>query len=89
MKTNKGNSEVKTPYDKGVDVHEFVRPGKSYRIYFGKGNVNNKLIHVRAIVDNTHAVYRSWLRHKGYWGYDVECLYYLGLLLKDGHLLMA
>lgn len=62
-----------------------VIPGLSYQIYYSDGNINNKKIHVRAIVDEDRVVYRSWSKRKG-WVYSVESLYYFELLKNDGHL---
>lgn len=49
-----------------------VEAGKTYRIFYNHGNVNNQLIHVRAIVDINWVVYRTWSRRKMTWRYRVE-----------------
>ncbi len=56
--------------------------GSKYRIYFGPGNLNNKTIHVLAIVDNDQIVYKHWLKHKSRWHYTVESEYLLYLFIE-------
>ncbi len=70
----------------GNRAKEFLKVGHTYRIDYGKGNLNNKRIHVRAFVDGWQVVHRQWLRRKGYWYYKVDNLYAMGLDLKMGHL---
>lgn len=53
------------------DLPTWVKPGVSFRIVFGKGNINNKRYHVRGIVDG-QAVLRSWNNYKRRWIYIVE-----------------
>lgn len=58
-----------------------ITAGKSFRIYYGEGNVNNRTIHIRAIVDD-QVVYRFWVRSKRRWQYEVESTYGLSLQIK-------
>ncbi len=50
---------------------DLLRPGQTLRIYYGPANINNKRLHVRAIVDGEIVVYRVWSRRHG-WIYQVE-----------------
>lgn len=43
--------------------------GDTFRLNYGKGNRANKLIHIRAIVDDEYIVYRYWWR--GDWVYEM------------------
>ena len=49
-----------------------IKPGSTYRLYYGANNRNNKLIHVRAIVDGDQIVCRTWSKGKKRWNYYVE-----------------
>jgi len=49
-----------------------LKVGKKYKIYWGKSNINNAVIHVRALVDHEYVVYKKWLKHKQRWVYAVE-----------------
>ncbi len=49
-----------------------IKPGEKYRLFYDKGNPNNELVHIRAIVDEEYVVVRYWLRRKRRWCYRVE-----------------
>ena len=57
--------------------------GKCYKLSYGKNDWNNKLIHVRAIVDEDWFVYRWWSRHKKRWRYTIEINYMFKLWQRD------
>jgi hypothetical protein len=59
-----------------------IKIGSKYRIFFSPGNLNNKVIHVLAIVDDDQIVYKYWLKHKNRWYYTVEDEYFLNLLIE-------
>jgi len=63
-----------------------VNVGDVWRINFGKGNPNNAVIHIRAIVDEDYAVWRVYNRHKKRWDYEIKHNYTLCLLDSDGFL---
>lgn len=44
--------------------------GDSFRLFYGEDNPFNKLIHVRAVVDDSHVVYRYWQDFR--WVYVME-----------------
>ncbi len=46
--------------------------GKKYRIFYGEGNRNNKVVHIRAIIDNDYFVFRQWFYSKRRWEYFIE-----------------
>lgn len=51
-------------------------PGDSVRFFYSEGNPNNRLIHIRSIVDGEWIVFRVWSRRKRMWRYQVEHWYY-------------
>jgi len=67
-----------------VQLQEMLVPGKKLRIFYNKGNINNKVVHVRAIVDDDKVVCRWWHKHQGRWVYDVLDLYKLWLMYDLG-----
>ena len=75
--------------DHWFSVKRLIMPGAKLRIDYGEGNLNNKLIHIRAILDDHYIVYRYWLKHKKRWDYVVEWDYWFFLLVKDGNIVKA
>ena len=70
----------------GATMAEKMQPGTKWRLDFGEGNPNNKLIHVIAIVDEQEIVYKTWWKHKQVWHYAVESAYTFWLCYIDGAL---
>lgn len=70
-----------------VKLPEPVKPGASLWIYYNEGNINNRKIHVRAIVDERQVVFRWWSPGRRRWVYKIEDVYYFYTLGKDGFLL--
>ena len=68
------------------DLNAMLQPGKKLRIFFFEGNVNNREIEIRGIVDNL-VVYRFWLRSKGRWVHVIEDPYLFWSYWKNGNLL--
>lgn len=66
---------------------EFIEPqvGQSWKIFFNKDNPNNKLIHIRGIVDD-EIVFRSWSTRKQYWFYYVESILFFLHYQKAGYM---
>jgi hypothetical protein len=54
--------------------------------YYGEGNINNKVIHVRSIVDGNQIVFKTWFKHKKMWSYQINHLYYFEFLIKNNHI---
>ena len=79
------NSEVSVE----LGVRQLLQKGRKLKIYWGEKNMNNKTIHIRAIVDDDIVVYKFWLKRKKYWTYKTDNFYYFGLLYKDGILKVA
>lgn len=46
--------------------------GDSFRLFYNAGNMHNRVIHVRAIVDDEYIVLRYWSKRRGYWIYQLE-----------------
>jgi len=60
-----------------------LKVGGTYQLTFGgEGNLNNKRIHIRAILDG-QVVYRHWSKRKQNWYYAIEGLYYFSLLFQN------
>lgn len=71
-------------YDKKGKLPDYVRPGATLRWFWGEGHPNNKVVHIRAIVDDEQVVYRWWSARKG-WVYQIESAYWFWLLDEKGH----
>ena len=65
-----------------------IEAGKSYRIFFNPDNINNKKIHIRAIIDDTQIVYKYWSRSRG-WVYQMEHKYYFENLIRNNYITNA
>ena len=52
-------------------LDDLLQPGQSFHIFYYKGNPNNRLVHVRGIVDD-QIVTRSWGYHRCRWLYGVD-----------------
>jgi len=57
-----------------------MQPGTSWR------TKQHGRIHVLAVVDREHIVYKTWWKHKQHWHYAVEWVYGFYLHDKDGRL---
>ena len=68
------------------DLDELIKPGSKLYIDYGEGNRNNRLIHIRAIVDDEWVVSRRWLKHKRRWHYEVEDIFWYEMLHENGRL---
>lgn len=53
------------------------------RVFYNEGNVNNKLLHIRGIVDGQYIV-RWWSRRRQRWMYKVEHPIYFEVGFKSG-----
>ena len=54
-------------------IRSKVKVGDTYHIDYG--NQNDRIIHIRAIVDRQYVI-RSWNRHRLGWSYDIVPWYY-------------
>ena len=50
--------------------------GYKYRIFYYKNNPNNKIIHIRQIVDDNQVVYMWWSKTKRRWIYEIDTKYF-------------
>ena len=66
-------------------LDEMLQVGNKLRLDYGADNPNNRVIHVRGLVDD-YCVYRYWIKRKAYWGYKLEAIFYLDLAYDGGHL---
>lgn len=62
-----------------------LKIGHKYKIFYSEGNLNNKTIHIRGIVDGQYVVCK-WRKTKKYYRYFVESPYYFYYLLNDNHI---
>ena len=70
-------------------LKELLQPGKKIRLYFCKDNVNNAILHVRAIIDDEYVVVRIWSHRKRRWIYKIDWFYIYELYLNDKYLQAA
>lgn len=63
-----------------------IGPGDEIRVYFNEGNINNKLLHVRAIVDGEWVVTKTWQKRRKRWHYAVEHAVYFEHFAEHGHM---
>jgi len=59
------------------------KKGEKWKLYFNENNINNKLIHIRGIIDDVYIVTRSWSTYKNRWIYDINHKVYFDILKKD------
>lgn len=48
-----------------------LEPGSKVRVFYGKGNLNNELRHIRVTVDEDMIVYCTWWKHHRRWNYKI------------------
>jgi hypothetical protein len=60
--------------------------GHKYQIYFTPNNINNKTVHILAIVDDDMIVFKYWLEGKQRWVYLVEWIGLFDLYEKNGNI---
>ncbi len=68
------------------ELLDLLEPGTKVRVVYQKGNINNQVRHIRAIVDEVQVVYRTWSYTRKSWNYHVDWMYAFQLLWKDGYL---
>ena len=66
------------------NLMERLRPGAKVRVFYGEGNINNELRHIRAVVDDGWIVYKVWWKHHRRWHYAVADIYDFHLGFKYG-----
>lgn len=62
-----------------------IKPNTKFRIYYSANHCMNKIIHIRAAVDEKYIVCRAYSKSKG-WRYWTEWIYYFELLIEHKHL---
>jgi len=72
-----------------TDLDTMLQPGNKIRLFYDKGNPNNNLMHIRAIVDDDQIVYRWWSRRKQNWRYVIVWRYMFELWHKDNNLTLV
>jgi hypothetical protein len=71
--------------EKTEEVKKLIRPGRAVRVDYGEGHRANRLLHIRAIVDEEQVVYRRWNRKLG-WIYRVDEWGWFEVLAEEGRL---
>lgn len=69
-----------TDYD---DLLQFIKPGQTWRYFFGKNHPANRTIHIRAVVDR-RIVFKVWGRAR--WIYVMEHVAYFKVGIESGKL---
>jgi hypothetical protein len=65
-------------------LDEMLQPGQKIKEFYGEGNINNRTLHIRAIVDDNAIVFRVWAG--GTWNYHVSSRYNLEYKYEKGRL---
>lgn len=68
------------------ELDKMLKVGNKIKVFYNKGNRNNRLYHVRAIMDDEYVVVKTWVRHKKRWAYSVLDLYWFEIHWEDGKL---
>jgi len=68
------------------DLDELIKPGSKLYIDYGEGNRNNRIIHIRAIVDEEWVVSRTWWKSKRRWHYVIEHILGFEMMQEAGRL---
>jgi hypothetical protein len=63
-----------------------IKVGDSFKIDYGPKNSNNKVIHIRALVDDEYYVFRWWSKRRQRWIYDIETIDALRFIDKENAL---
>lgn len=66
-------------------LRELLQPGNALRLFFYEGNHQNKLLHIRGIVDGL-VVFRWWDVGRQNWQYSIEPAYWFSLYMENGYL---
>lgn len=48
-----------------------LKPNTKVRLFYNENNINNKIIHIREIVDGEYIVFKIYNKRKG-WIYKIE-----------------
>lgn len=79
-------SKIEKKSKRTKSLEKLLVPGKKVRVDYGPTNINNELLHVRAIVDDAVVVTKFWVKHKKYWRYKCDSFNYYRLLYERGYL---
>lgn len=63
-----------------------IAPWQTWKLFFSPGNLNNKTIHIRALIDEEWIVYRKWSKRKQRWLYFIEHIYLLEMYIENGYM---
>ena len=53
------------------NIIEKIKPNVKIKLFFNENNINNKIIHIRSIVDEEYVAFRVYSKRKG-WIYKIE-----------------
>lgn len=53
-----------------------IQKDKIIKIFYNKNNINNKILHIRNIVDIDYIVFKSYSKTKKRWIYNIEHISY-------------
>ena len=62
-----------------INIPDDIQVGSSFRIYYDEDNPNNKVIHVRGLVDD-QIVIRHWNYRRQCWTYEIKNHIYFEVL---------
>lgn len=64
-------------------LDEMLVVGTKLKLFYNKNNHNNKIMEIRAIVDEEYIVYRVWLKHKRYYDCFLEHITYFQVMYDN------
>lgn len=67
--TPKSNSLRKAYIMIDLNLKEIV--GKAIKLNLGKGNEQNKIMHIRGVIDQDQIIYKQWSKQSHQWEYQV------------------
>ena len=60
-----------------------ISAGETWRLKFDPNPVTS-LMHIRAVVDESHIVYREWSRRKKRWNYQIGSIEQFDMYFREG-----
>ena len=67
------------------DYFKNTKVGDKLRIFYNENNRNNKIIEIRAIIDDYYIVYKHYIKGYGY-NYVLEDIFFFDILIKNNEL---
>lgn len=59
-----------------------IKAGSKIKLFYNENNINNRIIYIRAIVDDDNVVFKVWSKGKRRWNYFIEDISYFEINSK-------